>query len=330
MTTITESNEITAALMNKKRGRKPKEKVLVMNSLQSSTNYSAHNDDTLIFYLPIQYSKIAKQTQYMEYISMKEPEPFSGGNTYCSISNDLNIENESNEVINNNMESMSGCDYTDITQTNDEAVSSNAPKKMNRLLDMMIPFQMTERQNRWVHRTNVCCHWCCEKFENIPIGLPVKIIEEKYYVIGVFCSFECAAAYNFDMNDEQVWDRYTMLNTLYNEIQNSINNDSDDLADPNKEFIKIKPAPNRYLLDKFGGPLTIDEFRKSNMNYINYNLIYPPLISVIPQIEEVTFNTEKKFVPMHEEQLKLLNKTSIKVKPKTMLELSMGISKKVI
>ena len=32
---------------------------------------------------------------------------------------------------------------------------------------------------------------------------------------GNFCSPECAAAYNFSMNDENIWDRYSLLNEIY-------------------------------------------------------------------------------------------------------------------
>ena len=54
---------------------------------------------------------------------------------------------------------------------------------------------------------------------------------------------------------------------------------------------KIKPAAPRLTLKKFGGQLSINEFRKNN-NILdkNYKLLLPPMISLIPTIEEVNLN----------------------------------------
>jgi hypothetical protein len=50
----------------------------------------------------------------------------------------------------------------------------------------------------------------------------------------------------------------------------------------------VRPAPSRYVLKMFGGPLSIDEFRatfKSTSRTIVVNV--PPLVSVQPQVEWV-------------------------------------------
>ena len=67
-------------------------------------------------------------------------------------------------------------------------------------------------------------------------------------MFGNFCSCECAAAYNFDnLKTYEAFERYSMLNYLYSEKS------------------KIKLAAPRLALKKFGGQLSIEEFRKNNL-----------------------------------------------------------------
>ena len=54
-----------------------------------------------------------------------------------------------------------------------------------------------------------------------------------------------------------------------------------------RKFIKINLAPPRESLKMFGGYLDIEEFRNYCLeNERIFNLIDPPLISIIPKIEE--------------------------------------------
>ena len=62
---------------------------------------------------------------------------------------------------------------------------------------------------------------------------------------GHFCCPECVRAFNFnELDDEYVWERYSLLNYLYNQTGE-----------------KYNIAPSRFVLDIFGGPLTINEYR---------------------------------------------------------------------
>ena len=49
--------------------------------------------------------------------------------------------------------------------------------------------------------------------------------------------------------------------------------------------MELEYAPNRECLKDFGGYLTIEEFRQKS-SYISYNINYPPMLSIIPQMEE--------------------------------------------
>ena len=138
--------------------------------------------------------------------------------------------------------------------------------------------------------------WDFKPFTGKPYGLPMKKIGNEIYMFGNFCCPQCAAAYNFNSNDEsdEIWERYSLLNWLYqDELENS--NDT------------VKIAPSRLTLKENGGTLSLDEFRSvSKNNSKDYNIIYPPMISLIPVMEEINIdlNHKKSFVPLDKEHMK--------------------------
>jgi hypothetical protein len=149
--------------------------------------------------------------------------------------------------------------------------------------------------------TTINCWWCCHEFINSPFVLPIKKIDDCIHSIGCFCCPECAASWNFnsDKRSNDIWESYSLLNLLYRKCYNE------------HVFLKIKFAPPRESLLKFGGPLTVEEFRNSNNCYNKKikTLVYP-LISLIPQMEEVFLNITDKnnnFVPLDLNRLKKVN-----------------------
>ena len=97
-------------------------------------------------------------------------------------------------------------------------------------------------------------------------------------MFGNFCSAECAAAYNFDTkyNSNEIWERYSLINYLYG----------------TKNNMTIKIALPRLSLKKWGGRFSIEEFRQFNSSSRDYKLVIPPMISVIPTLEEITIDTD--------------------------------------
>ena len=62
----------------------------------------------------------------------------------------------------------------------------------------------------------------------------------------------------------------------------------------------------------FGGNLSIEEFRKCNDEYsLNYKVIFPPMISVIPSMEEIkkdVLKTNKSlYIPIDKERIMRVN-----------------------
>ena len=133
-----------------------------------------------------------------------------------------------------------------------------------------------------IQKNIVKCNWCFHDCNEI-YKLPYEINSDDIKYFGYFCCPECTIAFNFnEFNDEYVWERYSLINYLYNS-----NN------------TKLNIAPSRLLLNIFGGPLSIIEFRDIIKKQQYVNIIYPPQYIICPQIE-IKKNTDNKlFVPLN-------------------------------
>ena len=112
----------------------------------------------------------------------------------------------------------------------------------------------------------------------------ISAFHNQIHYYGNFCCPECACAFNFnELNDEYVWDRYSLLNYLYNDSKS-----------------KISMAPSRLVLDIFGGPLSIKEFRSLNSNNQHLNIIMPPQYIICPKLEvSSSSNDNHGFIPLN-------------------------------
>ena len=125
--------------------------------------------------------------------------------------------------------------------------------------------------------SNYACWWCTYNFETYPLFLPEKFQNNKYYVFGNFCSFACMFAYNDNLDDYRRNIRNALIKKLYTDIFNSDCN--------------IKSAGPREVLEKFGGPMTIDKFRDTKIictKTVKINI--PPMIPLLSYYEESTLD----------------------------------------
>lgn len=124
-----------------------------------------------------------------------------------------------------------------------------------------------------VENTDIACWWCTYNFDNMPFFLPEKIIDDVYHVFGCFCTINCAYSYNININDSRVWERISLLRNLYSEILN--------------KDVKINLAAPKEVLQKYGGNVSIHDYRKSlDTNVKTYRFVVPPLTPIISFIEE--------------------------------------------
>ena len=151
-----------------------------------------------------------------------------------------------------------------------------------------------------LHNNNVndrksACFWCTCDFDNPSIYIPKHYMEESYHVYGCFCSPECATAYLMEENidDSTKFERYFLLNNIYSKIYNYSKN--------------IKPAPNpRFLLDKYYGNLSIQEYRGLLQSDRLFLVVDKPLTRILPELHEDNdaFIINNKIIPSNTYQLK--------------------------
>jgi len=126
-----------------------------------------------------------------------------------------------------------------------------------------------------LHEKKSACFWCTYEFDNSPCYIPKCEVDEKIYGYGSFCRPECAVAYLMKENidDSQKFERYHLLNQIYSKVYH---------------FKKsIKPAPNPYfLLDKFYGNLSIQEYRKLLKTEHMLLVIEKPMTRILPELHE--------------------------------------------
>jgi hypothetical protein len=108
-----------------------------------------------------------------------------------------------------------------------------------------------------INDVSVCskiCWNCSHPLQN-KRGMPIKYIKDIFYTYGDFCSDQCCLRYAYDTYDDSMY--FIILSNL--ELKRKIDNID------NKSQLQLPPS--KYLLDIYGGPLTIQEYLKSNESY---------------------------------------------------------------
>ena len=121
------------------------------------------------------------------------------------------------------------------------------------------------------------CFWCTYEFDNQACYIPKYEMDGAICGYGSFCRPECGVAFLMKENidDSTKFERYHLLNQIYSKVYNFKNN--------------IKPAPNPYyLLDKFYGNLSIQEYRKLINTEHMLLVIDKPLTRILPELHEDT------------------------------------------
>ena len=232
--------------------------------------------------------------------------------------NDLNYEviqsNNQTNILNNNLTCVTNCnsdliinedDTNDIYD--DEFYSKN---KENDVRDIWKKLKVLEHN---LHINNIsdkksACFWCTYEFDNPPIYIPKHFIKNSYHVYGCFCSPECATAYLMEENidSSSKFERYHLINHIYSKIYDYTKN--------------IKPAPNPfYLLDKYYGNLSIQEYRSLLRNDRLFLIVDKPLTRILPELHEDNddFIINNKIIPSN--TLLIKKKLQKKQQPKNVI-----------
>lgn len=151
------------------------------------------------------------------------------------------------------------------------------------IINVMYEFIDSNRKKCWPSKVNINCTWCCAPFDTPPCAIPIKYVRNIFYLKDNFCSFNCAAAQIFDNKDDDMWEQYALLNLLYKKMFN-------------KNFVKIKRARSKRMLKEYGGTWTIEQFRSASICNDNlYKFVFPPMVAVIPKLEEDIVDLNRKY-----------------------------------
>jgi hypothetical protein len=119
------------------------------------------------------------------------------------------------------------------------------------------------------------CFWCTYDFDNEPCYIPKHESDDTVCGYGCFCRPECAVGYLMkeSINDSTKFERYQLLNQIYSKVYGFKKN--------------IKPAPSPYyLLDKFYGSLSIQEYRKLLKTEHMLLVLDKPLTRILPELHD--------------------------------------------
>lgn len=146
-----------------------------------------------------------------------------------------------------------------------------------------------------INNKKSACFWCTCGFDNQPVYIPKFFIKDSYNVYGCFCTPECAAAslMNENIDSSVKFERYQLLNHIYSKIHDYSKN--------------IKPAPNPYyMLDKYYGNLTIQEYRMLLRKDRLFLVVDKPLTRIIPELHEDNddFIINNKVIPSNTYKIK--------------------------
>jgi hypothetical protein len=158
-------------------------------------------------------------------------------------------------------------------------------KKINQL---KLSFHKSDICNNMGGTQRSACFWCTCEFDSPAIYIPKSLSKDVYNVYGCFCSPECGAAFlmNENIDTSTRFERYHLLNSLYGKIYKY------------EKSIKIAPNPF-YLLNKYYGNLTIQEYRKLFQSDQMIYVVNKPLTHILPELYEDNndFLLNSKIIP---------------------------------
>ena len=279
--------EDSADNVNKKRGRKPRGgKLILRNGDQPSTAPIVSN---IILHLKCSMndlndynSKLSRMmTDPLEYNPTIPPEIITYNDVPKGFTTFDEYDNANNTVAESNTHSSGICvrckGKCDVDNSlgvieSDEGSNTVDIKEVNAKLKML---KVKLYKNAVQLDKKAACFWCTYDFDNTPCHIPKYEMDETIYGYGSFCRPECAVAFLMKENidDSTKFERYQLLNQIYSKVYGCKKN--------------IKPAPNPYyLLEKYYGNLSIQEYRKLLKTEHLLLTIDKPMTRILPELHE--------------------------------------------
>ena len=262
----------------KKRGRKPKGGKLVLKSEQSNSQDKVQPN--IILHLKCNLKDINSFDS--NNVMINDPlmyNPTIPPNIETYTPNDSNYFNLNENNIQHQLAYFQKSD-NDKTQ----ALSDSSVKTENSMHDQEVSFKDINAKLKKLKiqyyknldsQYKPACFWCTYEYDNLCCYIPKYEIDDEMFGYGSFCRPECAAAFLMKENidDSTKFERYHLLNKVYSKVYDYKKN--------------IKPAPDpHYLLEKFYGNLSIQEYRKLLNTEHMLLTIDKPMTRILPELHE--------------------------------------------
>lgn len=159
-------------------------------------------------------------------------------------------------------------------------------------------------QTKMNHKS--ACFWDTCEFDGPVYYIPIMIVNGVFQVNGCYCSPQCAMAalLKEPLDTSTKFERLHLLHLLYGATNGNGNGNG-------KGF---KPAPNpHYLLDKYYGNLTIQEYRTLSKGSSMIHIVNKPLTHILPELYEDNndFMVNSKVIPTNTLKMKKKYKTLV-------------------
>jgi len=281
--TLTEEPKI-----GKKRGRKPKGGKIIQQSVNNEIQ--KEEKPNIILHLKCSMKDLQTSIQTNNFIESYNLIGGKGDLKYDLIGNEnidsTNIYNDKGVTSITVLDSCYECDDYD-----DESGCKDSTKEIWKKLKQL-------EHNLHINNVNnkrSACFWDTCEFDNPPIYIPKHFINGTYHVYGCFCSPECGVAYlmNENIDSSTKFERYHLLNHVYAKIYDYKKN--------------IKPAANPYyMLEKYYGNLSIQEYRSLLRNERLFLIVDKPLTRILPELHEDNddFILNNKIIPSNNYNVK--------------------------
>lgn len=266
---VKEPEEISSI---KKRGRKPKGGKLIHANIFETVKSDTR--ENVIMHLKCSLKDTEEDEpsiiqDILEYNPTVPPEIMSyddnkGG---FSIYSDPDKKLAYNETVCKKCNCIEAVKNTEEVPIEDEISLKDVNTKLKRLRQQFYKNTLNDKKS--------ACFWCTYEFDNEPCYIPKYQMDDNICGYGCFCRPECAVGYLMreNINDSMKFERYQLLNQIYSKVYGFKKN--------------IKPAPSPYyLLEKFYGSLTIQEYRKLLKTEHMLLVLEKPLTRILPELHD--------------------------------------------
>ena len=280
------TKEITEKPKREKRSSKHKVvAVITPDGIQGA--FQSEVKRPLIAHLPIKSSEIKFHDQLFVYdpnppgqfeaFDAAELDPFSEKQSYEPIEIATNQEKKEENITLKEEYSENSNEFISVDTKKQNTTQQNTSpqvvsKKEYGPTKLLVQFSNSKHTQVLPNETDLACFWCCDFFKTRPCVIPLKVIDGVWNVYGNFCTPQCCMAYLLSelMDTHTRWERIALLNCLYKDSVNT----------------RIYPAPNRECLQRFGGPISTQDFRAiCESQQIRVDVHLPPMVSILASMD---------------------------------------------